>query len=240
MTQNPTRTSTGTVPRPSATHCAQLPAPPDSPGFLSQSIFPPTKGSSRWARCDKGPPLHLTKVPRDVTPPGAAPGWRRHMGSYVGFHQWSQTHGCLQGMLKSRSVGQGFAPHPTEGHHSQGCSLPLQPVSIRPCCGKSLKALAELCRGVSQMDGARHTPGRRGSARPQTRDGSFTPPAPLRALGSHPALTSRCSGAWTDPSLGKLGPPPHPRAPQHTSRGPKMWVTPEGTQSPKMQIEAQA
>lgn len=61
------------VPCPSVTHCAQFPAPLDSPGFLAQSIFPLTEGSSRWATCDKGSPLHLTKVPRDVTPPGAAP-----------------------------------------------------------------------------------------------------------------------------------------------------------------------
>lgn len=54
--------------------------------------------------------------------------------------------GCSRAYVPTRSVGQGFAPHPTEGHHSQGGSLPLQPVSIWPCCGKCLKALAELCR----------------------------------------------------------------------------------------------
>lgn len=85
--------------------------------------------------------------------------------------------------IPHQKCGTGLCPHPSEGHHSQGCSLPLQPVSIWPCCGKCLTALAEL----SQMDGAMHTPGRRGSACPQTRDASFTPPALLLALGSHPA-----------------------------------------------------
>lgn len=61
------------APCPSATHHAQLLASPDFPGFLAQSIFPLTNGSSTWARCDKGPPFHLTKVPRDVTPSGDVP-----------------------------------------------------------------------------------------------------------------------------------------------------------------------
>lgn len=113
-----------------------------------------SKGSPRWARCDKGPPLHLTKIPGDVTPSGAAPRMEETHGNTRGTSPMEPDLQLPAGdaqkhMYPTKSVGQGFAPHPTEGHCSQGCSLPLQPVSIWPCCAKSLKALAELCREKS-------------------------------------------------------------------------------------------
>lgn len=147
---------------PSATHCAQLLAPPDSPGFLAQSIFLSSKGSSRWTWCDKGPPLHLIKVPRDVTPSEAVPRMQETPRTTCGKSPLEPDP-----QLPARDAQEHVHPTRSEGHHSQGCSLPLQPVSIWPCCGKCPKALAELCREGSQTDGAMHTPGRRGSARPQ-------------------------------------------------------------------------
>lgn len=231
------------VPCPSATHCAQLPAPPDSPGFLAQSVFLLTKGSSRWARWDKGPPLHLTKVPTDVTPSGAAPRMEETRGITCGMSPQEPdpqlpARVAQEHAYPTRSVGQGFAPHPTEGHHSQGCSLP--PVSIWPCYWKCLKALAELCREKSHRWMERFTP-RAGEALHVPRH--VMPVSPLLPCSLPRGLTLPTPGTHIPlqgglerPFTGETG----TVITSQSSGTHQMWVTPNGTQSPKAQIEAQA
>lgn len=102
-------------------------------------------------------------------------------------------------MYPTRSVGQGFAPHPTEGHHSQGCSLPLQPVSIWSCCGKCLKALAELCREKSHRWMEQCTP-RAGEALHAPRH--VMPVSPLLPCSLPWGLILQTSGTHIPPQWG--------------------------------------
>lgn len=103
----------------------------------------------------------------------------------MGCHQWSQTHSCLEGMLKSTCTppevwDRALPPNLL-------WSLPLQPVSIWPCCGKCFKALAELCREKSHRWMEQCTPRAAEALHVPRHDTSLTLPALLLALGSHPA-----------------------------------------------------
>lgn len=151
-------------------------------------------------------------------------------------HTWSFAHGArpaaaCKGCLK----GHPKHTHPTRSGTElclpphQGPSLPG--VALRPCSqpaafghamGRVTKALAEPCSERSHRWMKKCTPWV-GEALHVLRHVAPVPPFLPCSLpwGSHPpkplACTSHCSGAWRDPLLGKLEPPPHPGAPQHAS-----------------------
>lgn len=62
-----------------------------------------------------------------------------------------------------------------------------------------------------------HTPGRRGSAHPQTYEASFNPPALLLALGSHPGTHIPLQWGLERPFTGESGTPTTSQNSQHTS-----------------------
>lgn len=169
------------------------------------------------------------------------------MGPHVGGHQWSQTHSCLQGMLKSTCTppevwGRALPPIPLRGITPRGAPCPCSQSAFGHAVGSAPRLWLSCAEG-SQMDRAMPTPGRRGSACPQTRDASFTPPALLLALGSHPANPQHSHptavglgetlhwGKWDPHHIAELPntPAEHQRCGSHPKgpRAPKRRLRPE-------------
>lgn len=145
------------VPCPTVTHCAQLPAPPNSPQHIPRAYSLQPRAAPDELGVTKDHPFTSPRSPGMLLHLELPPGWRRHMGPHVGLHQWSQTRSCLQGMLKSIRTppevwDRALPPVPLRGIDPRGAPCPCSQSAFGHAVRRASRPWLS-CAERSLMDG---------------------------------------------------------------------------------------